>query len=108
MGCSLPELRSELPESADRVVAFLLEPGPFPLVVTEADDRFGDGGSGGISTVGTTLDDINVAGWGNSSPEAPDESLKNFFCGRFEAFAGGAIVTAVETVGFDGTSPVGV
>jgi hypothetical protein len=55
---------------------------------------------------GTTLDDMRTPGGGSSSPDAPDESLRN--CLRFISFGGGGIETAVETVGFEGASPVGV
>jgi hypothetical protein len=52
-------------------------------------------------------DDRRTAGGGSSSPDGPDESLRKA-CWRFELFEGGGIETAVETVGFEGGSPVGV
>jgi hypothetical protein len=51
-------------------------------------------------------DQSNLAEGGNSSSEGPDESLRNLW--RFETADGGGIETAVETVGFEGASPVGV
>jgi hypothetical protein len=44
---------------------------------------------------------------GSSSPEAPEESLKNF-CLRVGTFGSGGVAKVVETVSFGGTSPVGV
>jgi hypothetical protein len=51
-------------------------------------------------------DDRRTAGGGSSSPDGSDESFKKV-CLRFTTFGGG-IETAVETVGFEGASPVGV
>jgi hypothetical protein len=53
------------------------------------------------------LDERRTPGGDNSSPDAPDESLRNF-CRRLDSLWGGGIETAVETVGFEGVSPVGV
>jgi hypothetical protein len=68
---------------------------------------FGDGEFEPEEDGRTTLDERRTARGGNSSPDAPEESLKNF-CLRIVSFWGGGIETAVETVGFGGTSPVGV
>jgi hypothetical protein len=43
---------------------------------------------------------------GPLSERSPDESLRNVW--RFETLGGGVIETAVETVGSEGTSPVGI
>jgi hypothetical protein len=51
-------------------------------------------------------DDQRSLAGGGSSSEGPDESLRNFW--RFETAGGGGIETAVETVGFEGASPVEV
>jgi hypothetical protein len=56
---------------------------------------------------GTTLDDRRTPGGGSSSPDAPDEPLRKLGL-RLVSFWGGGIETAVETVGFEGASPVGV
>jgi hypothetical protein len=70
-----------------------------------ADFFFGGGASEDVEILGETATD--VAGEVSPSPDAPDESLRNF-CRRFVSFWGGGIETAVETVGFEGASPVGV
>jgi heptaprenylglyceryl phosphate synthase len=49
---------------------------------------------------------MRVAGGGSSS-ERPDESLRNVWR-RIELFGGGGIETAVEAVGCEWASPVGV
>jgi hypothetical protein len=45
----------------------------------------------------------STAAGGSSSPDGPDESLRNFLLGFFP-FRGDGIETAVETGGFGGTS----
>jgi hypothetical protein len=65
--------------------------------VAASDDAASDDALGGL--IAREDDDHRrVAGGGSSSSDGPDESL----------FGGGENVTAVETVGFEGTSPVGV
>jgi hypothetical protein len=51
-------------------------------------------------------DDKRTAGGGSSSPDGPDEPLRKVW--RLALFLGGFEETAVETVGLEGTSPVGV
>jgi hypothetical protein len=69
-----------------------------------SDDAESDDAEGGL--IVPEDDDQRRVARGGSSSEGPDESLRNFW--RFETAGGGGIETAVETVGFEGTSPVGV
>jgi hypothetical protein len=76
----------------------------------EEDEGENDAAFGGVTSLsGTILFEMGTEIGGSSSSETSetaDESLRNDW--RFETVWGGGKVKVVETVDFEGTSPVGV
>jgi hypothetical protein len=73
----------------------------------EEDEWEGDAASGGVTSLsGTILFERGTEIGSSSSSETADESLRKDW--RFETFRGGGKVKVVETVDFEGSSPVEV